>query len=137
VVEPGDLKQLPHQTSEAADTDLSAPVAQLFGDSDDCTKSHAANVREISKVQNQHGNPLRDAGLALRLERLAVFSVHSAGYTQHDLVPNQSSLDGHDRQKSASHHRWRQLFSSIGFELPNDRETSNLLIMKTERQPDT
>lgn len=108
MIESGDLEQLPNQASEAADANLSTPIAQLLGDSDDRTKSHAAHVRETAEVQNQTGTPLGDAGLTLRFKRRTVLGIHSAVNAQHNLVPNQRSLDRHDRPKSAPHDRERQ-----------------------------
>jgi hypothetical protein len=110
MVEPGDLEQLPHQTRNTADAHLSAPITQLLGDPDNRTKTHAAHIREIAQVKYQARMPLRNAGLALRLERRSALGIHATGYAQHNLVPNQSSLDGHDRQKSASRYSQRQFF---------------------------
>lgn len=110
MVEPRDLKQLSHQPGETADPHLSAPIAQLLRDSDDRTKAHAAYVRETAQVQNQTRNPLCDAGVALGFKCRGALRIHSAGYTQHDLVSNQRSFDGHNRQKSAPHYYQRQSF---------------------------
>jgi hypothetical protein len=110
MVESGDLEQLPHQTRETADADLATSIAYLFGDPDNRTKSHAAHVREFAQVQDQAGKPICNARIALRLERRSALGIHSAGYTQNNLVPNQCPLDGHDRQKSAPHNSQRQSF---------------------------
>lgn len=58
MVEPGDLKQLPHQTRETADADLTTRIAQLLGDSNDRTKPHAAHIRQIAQVEYQTGRTL-------------------------------------------------------------------------------
>lgn len=53
MVEPGDLKQLPHQTRQAADADLTTLVAQLLGNIDDRTESHTADICEAPQVDDK------------------------------------------------------------------------------------
>jgi hypothetical protein len=96
MVEPGDLKQLPDQAGQAADSEFATFIPQLLGNPYDCTKPHAAHVLEIAQVHDDAGKPIGDAGLALVFEMNGVFGVHPAGDVQHNLISNLGPFDGHD-----------------------------------------
>ena len=102
--QPGDLKQLPHQTRQATDADLSAVITQLLGNLHDRTKSHAADICQTAQVDDNASKPLRDAGLTLTFKSSRVLGIHSAGHMQHELVPNLGPFNSHSTRKSALRH---------------------------------
>lgn len=108
MIQPGDLKQLPHQSRQAADAHLSALIAQLLGNLHDRTEPHAAHIGETAKVNDKAVKPLRDADFALAFKSSGVLSIHAAGHMQYKLVSNLGSFDGHNTRKSALHRGQRQ-----------------------------
>jgi hypothetical protein len=96
LVEPGEFEHLPDQAGQAADAQLSAFVAQLLGNCNERSKSHAADVCEIAEVDDEVRRPLRDAGVAVLFKLNGSLGVHAAGNMQYNLTANLSLFNGHN-----------------------------------------
>src|SRR5579862_4223035 len=74
------------QTIEAADSERSAFALQRLAYREESPKPHAADVCQLSQVDDQTSKSFRNAGSTMLFELRCVLSVHPAGDKEYHLV---------------------------------------------------
>lgn len=96
LVEPCDFKYLPDKTGQTAESQISPFVFQFLSDYYKGTETHAADIFEIVEIDDEPGDPLRDAGFAMAFEDNSVLRVHTASNMQHDVAPDLRTFNCHN-----------------------------------------
>jgi len=127
LVEPGDFEYLPDEAGQSADPEVSTFVSQLLGGRDKRTKPHTADVCEIAQIDDEAREPLCDAGLALPFKLNGILGVHTAGYMQHNLIPDLGLFNGHSTPRvhhaAADVNNYSDL--QLGLSTPENRDVTH------------
>ena len=89
---------------EAADPQRSAFFAQGLGYRDETSEPHAADVYQLSQVDDQASTSFGNPGVAFLFELRCALGVHAAGHKQYQLIRYLLLLDSHKGNILALNH---------------------------------